>query len=78
MGVTLPVDKASLIDYKKQTRYNKWEFNYDPMEDQAQAMSGLTNGTANGGVPSNGAPGLTSPTTPTSPTIPSTGTTTPQ
>jgi hypothetical protein len=47
VGFTLPVDKPSLIDYKLQTRYNKWEFNYDPMEDQAQALSGLSGGPGN-------------------------------
>ncbi len=44
VGFTLPVDKASLVDYKLQTRYNKWEFNYDPTEDQAQALAGLSGG----------------------------------
>jgi hypothetical protein len=80
VGFTLPVDKPSLIDYKQQTRYNKWEFNYDPAADQAQAMGGLTNGASNGGVPTNGAPGVTSPTTTTTtPTSPSsTSPTTPQ
>lgn len=51
VGFTLPVDKPSLIDYMQQTRYNKWEFNYDPISDQAQAMGGLTNGASNGGTP---------------------------
>jgi type II secretory pathway pseudopilin PulG len=62
VGFTLPVKKPSLIDYMKQTSYNHWEFNYDPMADQAQAMSGLgggagaansngTNGTQNGSSP---------------------------
>jgi hypothetical protein len=50
VGFTLPVDKPSLIEYKLQTRYNKWEFNYDPMEDQAQAMAGLATG---GATPTN-------------------------
>ena len=72
VGFTLPVDKPSLIDYKQQARYNKWEFNYDPAADQAQAMGGLTNGASNGGTPTNGAPGLTSPTS-TTPS-PTTGT----
>jgi type II secretory pathway pseudopilin PulG len=62
VGFTLPVKKASLIDYMKQTHYNQWEFNYDPMADQAQAMAGLgggagaanpngTTGTQNGNSP---------------------------
>jgi type II secretory pathway pseudopilin PulG len=65
VGFTLPVDKPSLVDYKLQTRYNKWEFNYDPTEEQAQALSGLSGGTPTGttgtpGTPGNG-PGQTAP-----------------
>jgi hypothetical protein len=48
VGVTLPVNKASLVDYKLQTRYNKWEFNYDPMEDQMQQSAGLFGGGSTG------------------------------
>jgi type II secretory pathway pseudopilin PulG len=48
VGFTLPVDKPSLIEYKLQKRYNKWEFNYDPAEDQAQALSGLAGGGTTG------------------------------
>lgn len=44
VGVTLAVNKPSLVDYKLQTRYNKWEFNYDPMEDQMMAASSLFGG----------------------------------
>ncbi len=76
VGMTLPVDKPSLIDYKKQTRYNKWEFNYDPVADLNQANTMPTNGPAVG-TPTNGAPGMTSPTTsPTTgtPTSPNTDT----
>jgi type II secretory pathway pseudopilin PulG len=62
VGFTLPIDKPSLVLYKHQTRYNKWEFNYDPAEDQAQALAGLTNGASTGGVPTNGTgPGTTTP-----------------
>lgn len=46
VGFTLPVKKPSLIDYMKQTSYDHWEFNYDPMADQAQAMAGLAGGGA--------------------------------
>ncbi len=75
VGFTLPVDKPSLIDYKLQTRYNKWEFNYDPMEDQAQALSGLSGGAPTGTNPAGTmtnptgtTPGTTSPgTMPTNP-----------
>ena len=69
VGVTLPVDKPSLIDYKEQTRYNKWEFNYDPMEDQANALGGLTNGASTGGLPTTNSPfGGTNPMGGTNPT----------
>lgn len=44
VGFTLPTKKPSLIDYMKQTSYDHWEFNYDPMAEQAQAMAGLTGG----------------------------------
>ncbi len=78
VGFTLPVDKPSLIDYKLQTRYNKWEFNYDPMEDQAQALSGLSGGAPAGTNPAGSmtnptgtTPGTTTPgTLPTNPTAP--------
>ncbi|HTW50171.1 MAG TPA: hypothetical protein VMD92_19600 [Acidobacteriaceae bacterium] len=46
VGVTLPVNKPSLVDYKLQARYNKWEFNYDPMEDQMMAASSLFGGSS--------------------------------
>ena len=63
VGFTLPVDKASLIDYKLQTRYNKWEFNYDPTDDQAQALAGLSGGTPTGTNPTGTTPGTTAPGT---------------
>jgi type II secretory pathway pseudopilin PulG len=46
VGMTLTVNKPSLIDYKLQTRYNKWEFNYDPMEDQMMAAASMFGGSA--------------------------------
>lgn len=46
VGVTLTLNKPSLVDYKLQTRYNKWEFNYDPMEDQMMAASSLFGGSS--------------------------------
>ena len=49
VGFTLPVKKPSLIDYMKQTSYDHWEFNYDPMAEAAQAMAGMTGGA--GGTP---------------------------
>jgi type II secretory pathway pseudopilin PulG len=52
VGFTLPVDKPSLIEYKMQKRYNKWEFNYDPMEDQAMGITGM-GGSGTATLPSN-------------------------
>jgi hypothetical protein len=63
VGFTLPVDKPSLVDYKLQTRYNKWEFNYDPTEEQAQALAGLSGGTPTGTNPTGTTPGTTPGTT---------------
>ena len=62
VGFTLPVNKPSLIDYMKQTSYNHWEFNYDPMADQAQAMAGLAGGA--GGTNTNGTNGVQNTNTP--------------
>ena len=59
VGITLPLDKPSIVVYKKQDRYNKWEFNYDPVEDQMKAaasMFGGGNPMGNGGNPG-GVPG---------------------
>ncbi|HEX4006112.1 MAG TPA: hypothetical protein VHX60_08055 [Acidobacteriaceae bacterium] len=44
VGVTLSINKPSLMDYKLQSKYNKWEFNYDPMEEQMQAAGSLFGG----------------------------------
>lgn len=46
VGFTLPVNKPSIVDYMEQTRYNKWEFNYDPMADQMQQAASLFGGAA--------------------------------
>jgi hypothetical protein len=32
------------VVYKKQDHYNKWEFNYDPVEDQMKAAASLFGG----------------------------------
>jgi len=75
-----------LVLYKQQTRYNKWEFNYDPMEDQAQALSGLAGGappsttnpsSTNGLTPGNIQGTTTGGTLPTNPTTPPTAPTDP-
>lgn len=47
VGFTLPVNKPSLVDYMEQTRYNKWEFNYDPVADQIEQAVSLLGGGAN-------------------------------
>jgi type II secretory pathway pseudopilin PulG len=70
VGFTLPVDKPSLIDYKLQTRYNKWEFNYDPTEEQAQALAGLSGGAPTGTNPTGMNPTGTTPGTTMPGTLP--------
>jgi type II secretory pathway pseudopilin PulG len=78
VGFTLPVDKPSRVLYKQQKRYKQWEFNYDPAEDQAQALAGLTNGVSSGGVPTNpNSPNGTGPGTTTPGSIPPPPTSTP-
>lgn len=78
VGFTLPVDKPSLVLFKQQKRYKQWEFNYDPAEDQAQALAGLTNGLSSGGVPTNpNSPNGTGPGTTTPGSIPPPPTSTP-
>lgn len=57
VGITLPMEKASVVIYKKQDHYNKWEFNYDPVEDQMKAAASLFGGSS----PMGGVPGGTSP-----------------
>lgn len=55
VGVGIPSTKASLLDYKKQDHYNKWEFVYNPIEDQMNAANAAL---AGGGVQSsNGSDG---------------------
>jgi len=34
----LPVDKSSLKVFRKKSRYNQWEFVYDPTQDMGGAM----------------------------------------
>lgn len=66
VGVGIPVPKASLIEYKKQKKYNQWEFVYNPIEDQLQGagLPGAEPATPNAtGVGTYSGPGMT-PTTP--------------
>jgi type II secretory pathway pseudopilin PulG len=58
VGVTLPVNKPSLVNYKLQTRYNKWEFNYDPVEDQMLQSAGLFGGASPSAGPGGNSSGL--------------------
>ncbi|HZZ39835.1 MAG TPA: hypothetical protein VFE06_11940 [Acidobacteriaceae bacterium] len=67
VGFTLPVKKPSLIDYMKQNSYDHWEFNYDPMADQAQAMAGLAGGAAGTNPAGTGQQNTNNPANPTQP-----------
>jgi type II secretory pathway pseudopilin PulG len=40
VGVGVPVEKKSLVIYHKQDAYNKWEFTYDPVEEQMFSGTG--------------------------------------
>jgi hypothetical protein len=63
--VGIPITKPSLVVYKKQKRYNKWEFVYNPIEEQMQGagLAGVGGGAAvNGAVGGVGVPnGTTQP-----------------
>lgn len=62
VGVTLPINRPSLLDYKLQSRYSQWEFNYDPTVDLAMKGMMPSNPAAPApGTPTNGAPGFTPP-----------------
>jgi type II secretory pathway pseudopilin PulG len=47
VGVAIPDTHASIKEYKKQKHYNEWEFVYNPIEDQMQAMGALNGGQQN-------------------------------
>lgn len=65
IGVRLPIEKKSILVYKKKDHYNEWEFTYDPISDQ-QMMGGANpanpmgnglngqNPTNNSGIGNNG------------------------
>lgn len=59
IGVGSTVDKASVRVYKGGTKYNQWEFIYNPIEEQARAVQQGMGGTT--GMPSSGVPGLSLP-----------------
>ncbi|ACO33922.1 MULTISPECIES: hypothetical protein [Acidobacterium] len=46
VGVVPPLKKPSIIAFRKQTNYDRWEFNYDPVEDQAAAAVSILGGGA--------------------------------
>ena len=66
VGVGIPIPKSSLIEYKKQKKYNQWEFVYNPIEETLQAggLAGATpqnpNGTGAvpGGIGTGNSPGI--------------------
>lgn len=52
IGVEPPVDKESILIYKKKQRYNQWEFTYSPLQDQMKQAGAMgMGGTANTGLP---------------------------
>lgn len=72
VGYTLPLKKPSLITYMKQTNYNQWEFNYDPIVDQLLSASSIMGGGASmnnsgGALPGSASPMGTTPGTPSTP-----------
>jgi type II secretory pathway pseudopilin PulG len=46
VGVVPPLNKPSIIAFRKQKNYDRWEFNYDPVEDQAAAAVSILGGGA--------------------------------
>lgn len=64
VGVGIALNKKSLVIYHKQDSYNKWEFTYDPVEEQMYASSGGIPGASPvaGSSGSSGTPGSGSST----------------
>jgi type II secretory pathway pseudopilin PulG len=64
VGVAIPLEKASIKEYKQQKHYNEWEFVYDPLEEMQRAnfFGGTTNlnGSSSSTPGSSGASGSTS------------------
>jgi uncharacterized membrane protein YgcG len=46
VGVVPPLKKPSIVAFRKQKNYDRWEFNYDPVEDQAAAAVSILGGGA--------------------------------
>jgi type II secretory pathway pseudopilin PulG len=73
IGFFIPSEKRSLLVYKKEDHFNKWEFVYDPIVDSGTnlAEGGATNGgnpgtpgSTNGNPPPQGGPTGTAPLQP--------------
>jgi type II secretory pathway pseudopilin PulG len=69
VGVGIPLSKKSLVVYHKQDAFNKWEFTYDPLQDQMMVSNSSIPGATAAGTPV-GAGGATG-----NGAIPTTGTT---
>jgi type II secretory pathway pseudopilin PulG len=67
VGVGIPVQKKSIVVYHKQDAFNKWEFTYDPAQDQQMLSSSTGVGGAQS-VNSNGTFGSSSSSSGTQPT----------
>jgi hypothetical protein len=55
VGVSPPLEKQSILYYKKKQKYSEWEFTYSPISDQIKQMGG------NAGTVGQPASGLTRP-----------------
>lgn len=47
VGFKLPLQKSSILQYRLKTKYNEWEFVYDPVEERAAAAANLAGGGSN-------------------------------
>ncbi len=75
MGFSIPSDKRSIMVYKKQAHFNRWEFVYDPMQEAVLNLGGGGGTTTglNSGLPGSttgnplapGSPGSGTPGSPT-------------
>jgi hypothetical protein len=56
VGVGSKVDRGSVRVYKGGKKYNEWEFIWNPLEEQAQAVQGLVSGSGTPGLGLSGLP----------------------
>jgi len=66
VGVIPPIQGHSIVDYRAQGNYNRWEFNYDPVVDQLRDKVSILGGTQsdlNGATSLNGDNGSNKSTT---------------